>query len=56
MWDYMEKQKDRKENLKHMAAGALGVDSKNIVVVNAFEQELKKLGLPQEEIERLVNK
>ena len=41
--------------MKGIAAQALGVSDKQVVVVNAFEEELKKMGLPKEEIERLVN-
>lgn len=56
MWSYMEQQKARKESLKGVAAKALGVSSDKVVVVNTFEKELEKLGLPRDEINRLVGK
>lgn len=54
MYDYAEKQKKRKEELKSMAANALKVDSKKIVVKNAFEDELRKMGMTDEQIKELV--
>lgn len=53
MYDYLEKQKKRKEELTEMAANALKIDSKKVVVKNAFEDELRKLGMSEELIKDL---
>lgn len=53
MYDYVEKQKKRKEELKSMAASVLKIDSKKVVVKNAFEDELRKLGMTDEQIKNI---
>ena len=53
MYDYAEKQKKRKEELKSMAASVLKIDSKKVVVKNAFEDELRKLGMTDEQIKNI---
>jgi len=53
MYDYMEKQKKRKEELKSMAASVLKIDSKKVVVKNAFEDELRKMGMTEEQIKSI---
>lgn len=53
MYDYADKQKKRKESLKSMAASVLKVDSSKVVVKNAFEDELRKMGMSEEQIKSL---
>lgn len=55
MYDYVEKQKKRKEELKGLAASVLKIDSKKVVVKNAFEDELRKMGMTEEQIKSLNN-
>lgn len=50
----MARQKKRKDSLKEMAASVLKVSSKKVVVKNAFEDELKKLGMSEEQIKDLL--
>ena len=54
LYDYISKQQKRKDSLKEMAASALKVSSKKVVVKNAFEDELRKLGMSDEQIKDLV--
>lgn len=55
MYDYIEKQKKRKEELKGLAANILKVDSKKVIVKNAFEDELRKMGMTEDQIKSLNN-
>lgn len=55
LFDYIDKQKKRKEELKDLVANVLKVDSKKVVVKNAFEDELRKLGMTDEQIKSLSN-
>lgn len=53
MYAEVDKQKKRKENLKNLAASALKIDSSKVVVKNAFEDELRKMGMTEEQIKSL---
>lgn len=55
MYEYVQKQKKRKDEMKDLAANVLKVDSKKVVVKNAFEDELRKMGMTDEQIKSLSN-
>lgn len=53
MYDYIDKQKKRKDELKAIAANAIGMDNSKVFVKNAFEDELRKMGMTEEQIKSL---